>query len=133
MKIYLAACFEERLRIRDVADKLWNEGHEITSTWLHETTQPPYMNQDEFFKKLAVKDLTEIAAADLLIMDTFVMSPRGGASNEFGFALGAFQKKLVWVVGPARSVFHQLADRRFETWDECVNALGKGTDWYAVV
>lgn len=123
MKIYIAGCFEERLRLRDVADQVWQEGHGITSTWLDEVTKPAAMTQDEFFKKLAIKDLCEISAADLLILDTIVMSTRGGASNEFGFALGAHQSKLVWVVGPKRSVFHELADRHFETWDDCIKVL----------
>lgn len=81
------------------------------------------MTEEEFHKKLAIKDLCEISAADLLILDTFVMSSRGGASNEFGFALGAHQGKLVWIVGPERSVFHQLADRRFNSWADCVAFL----------
>lgn len=123
MKIYIAGCFEERLRLRDVANQLWHQGHEVTSTWLDEVAQPPHMNQDEFYKKLAIKDLCEIQAADLLLHDTIVMSSRGGASNEFGYALGAHQKKLLWIVGPARSPFHQLADRRFDDWETCIEAL----------
>ncbi len=123
MKIYVAGCFEERLRLRDVADRLWHQEHEVTGTWLLEVAQPQHMTREEFFKKLAIKDLCEIAAADLLILDTIVMSPRGGASNEFGFALGGHQKKLWWVVGPKRSVFHELCDRHFEDWESCLMFL----------
>jgi hypothetical protein len=82
------------------------------------------MSQETFYRKLALKDLAEIKSADLLICDTLDVTPRGGREVEFGLALGAFQSKLIWVVGPLRNVFHRLADEHFETWDEVLNRLG---------
>lgn len=93
------------------------------STWLNEVAKSPYLNQEEFFRKLALKDLCEIRSADLLILDTAEASERGGKEVEFGFALGHYQGKLVWIVGAARNVFHHLADKRFDTWEDCVDFL----------
>ncbi len=118
MKIYLASKFETRNEIRPVRDKLWQMGHEVVSTWLDEVKQPPAMTLDIFWKKLALKDLAEIKAADLLVLNTGGPSVTGGKEVEFGFALGQFQNKLVYIVGPLRNVFHALCDRRFDTWDE---------------
>lgn len=100
-------------------------GHEVVSTWLDEVGRPPNITSAEFHRKLALKDITEICAADLLILCTKPKSERGGKEVEFGVALQHFHKKLVWIVGPARNVFHQLADRQFRSWKECLQCLDK--------
>jgi hypothetical protein len=123
MKIYIAARFETRGNLRPYRDQLWELGHEVVSTWLDEVKQPPTMSQDIFWKKLALKDLAEIKAADLLVLDTFIGSERGGKEVEFGFALGQFQSKLVYIVGPIINVFHSLCDRQFDSWPEFIAAM----------
>jgi hypothetical protein len=122
-KIYIAAQFESRHRIRPFAHQLWDLGYEIVGTWLNETAKPAGMSHEIFMKKLAWKDVAEIQSADLLIQDTFKMSPRGGASTEYGVALHAFQSKQLWVVGPLRSVFHYVCDKHFDTWLKAVEEL----------
>ena len=123
MKIYIASFFDTRSRIRPYADKLWAKGHEVVSTWLNEVARAEGMTTEEFWKKLAVKDLAEVNAADLLILDTTDVTPRGGREVELGFALGRFQSKSVYMVGPVRNIFHTLVDRRFDSWDGLVAAL----------
>ena len=123
MKIYLAGQFESQKRIRKEAHKVWALGHDVVSSWLNEVIKPANMPHREFMKKLAMKDIAEVNAADLLIQDTIKMSIRGGAATEFGLALHSFQNKQVWVVGPLRSVFHYLCDRHFNNWKECLAAL----------
>jgi hypothetical protein len=126
MKIYIGSRFADRLRLRTVADDLWNLGHEITSSWLNETTKMEIMTRDEFWLRLARKDLQEIAAADLFIRDVHRISHTGGADTEFGFALARHQHCLVWTVGHApRNVFHTLADKHFDTWAACLRELKK--------
>jgi nucleoside 2-deoxyribosyltransferase len=122
MKIYIASFFDTRERLRPFRDELWKLGHEVVSTWLDEVARPKEMSKQEFNRKLAIKDLAEIKSADLLILDTFDITPRGGREVEFGFALGQFQSKLLWIVGPNRNVFHELADDFFPSWD---NVIGK--------
>jgi len=124
-KIYIAAQFESRYRIRPHAHTLWKMGYEIVATWLNETARPSGMPHEAFMKKLAMKDIAEVQSADLLIQDTIKMSMRGGAATEFGIALRGFQAKTIWVVGPLRSVFHYLCDRQFDSWGECIAALKK--------
>ncbi len=127
MKVYLAARFERRQEIRPVRDDLWKMGHEVVSTWFDEVARMEDMPIDTFYKKLALKDIAQIESADLFILDTEVPSERGGKEVEYGYAIGQFQRIMVWIVGPARNVFHQLADRRFDTWHECLVVLGEMT------
>lgn len=123
MKVYIASFFDTRDRLRPYADKLWAMGHEVVSTWLNEVAKPAQMTREEFWRKLAVKDLAEVNAADLLVIDTFDVTPRGGREVEFGFALGCFQRKTIYLVGPVRNVFHTLADRQFDDWDALLATL----------
>ena len=95
----------------------------MVSTWLNEVARAEGMTTEEFWKKLAVKDLAEVNAADLLILDTTDVTPRGGREVELGFALGRFQSKSVYMVGPIRNIFHTLVDRRFASWDGLVESL----------
>jgi len=123
MKVYCAGFFDSQKRIRAEADKLWAKGHEVVSSWLQEVARPEGMTREEFWKKLAIKDLAEINAADLLILDTFDITPRGGREVELGFALGRFQTKSIYLVGPVRNVFHTLVDRQFDNWNSLLDDL----------
>ena len=119
MKVYISAGFTSQKRLRQHRDELWKMGHQVISSWLDETAMPEGMDAAAFGKKLAVKDIAEIVAADVLISDTFEPSTTGGLFVELGVALGRFQHMQVWVVGPnGRSPFHQLADRHFADWPE---------------
>ena len=118
MKIYISATFENRNRIRPYRDVLWHLGHEITSTWLDEVAKPVVMAERIFRKKLALKDVAEIVASDAIILDTFNKSQ--GKCVEFGIALGRFQSKLLFTVGPKACIFYELADENFKTWKECL-------------
>lgn len=122
-KIYIASFFNTRQRLRPIRDELWKLGYEITSTWLDETAKPHGMKLHEFFRKLAIKDIAEIYRADILIIDTIDVTPRGGREVEFGVALGSFQNKLLYLVGPTRNVFHELVDQAFVDWDECLHFM----------
>jgi hypothetical protein len=79
------------------------------------------MTEDEHAKKTACVDWLDIGAADLVIRFLHDASRTGGADTEVGLALAA--GKLLWIVGPYRNIFHRLADRRFDTWEEARDAL----------
>ena len=117
MKIYIAASFTSRNRLRPIRDKLWEMGHEVTSTWLDEVAKPDPMTQNEFYKKLALKDITELRTANLVIVDLLDPSTSGGRDTELGLALGCFQSKQIYLVGEPASVFHQLSDKMFSNWE----------------
>ena len=123
MKIYIAGFFDTRERLRPVRDKMWQMGHQVLSHWLDEVSKPEGMEEEVWWRKLALRDLVDVYASDLLIVDTLDVTPRGGREVEFGFALSRFQDQQVWVVGPYRNVFHRLADLKFDTWEECLEWL----------
>lgn len=116
MKIYIAGSFQSQHRLRPLRDKLWKMGHEVISSWLDECAMPPGMTKDEFYRQLAVKDLTEVRAADCIILDTFDQSTTGGRMVEWGYSLG--HPKLKYVIGDADCLFLELADFKFKSWDE---------------
>jgi hypothetical protein len=122
-KIYIAGTFGDQKALREIATKVWELGHEVTGTWLHEVKKPADMDQRTFQKKLAIKDMCEVARADLLIVDNRQSS--GGKNAEMGMALWNFQHMQVWLVGPVTNVFQVLADREFANWDECLAALAQ--------
>src|SRR5947209_3287299 len=117
MKIYVSGSFAARERLRPEAHKLWKAGHEITSSWLDEITQPPSLDEKSFWRKLAIKDLGEIRAADMVIVDTQTQSSTGGLYAELGMAASSVTPKAIWHIGPIKCVFETLADRHFENWD----------------
>ncbi len=126
MKIYISGTFTAQRRLRPWRDELWRIGHQVTSSWLDELSKPDGMPVEAFNRKLAIKDLAEIKEADCLIIDTDGASTTGGRYVELGYALA--NHKLIYVVGPQRSVFLSLADRRFDTWDALLQFLKAGGD-----
>ena len=119
MNIYLAARFRDRKRLRLIRDKLWEMGHEVVSSWIDEVRKPEFLTIEEWNRKLAIKDLTEIRAADLLVLDTLgklVVGAGGGREFEFGFAYGQFHNKLIFLVGRRNHAFHTLVDEQFPSW-----------------
>ena len=116
IKIYIGGSFQSQKRLRPIRDQLWHLGHEIVSSWLDECAMPNGMTKDVFDKQLAIKDLTEVKAADCIIVDVFDPSTTGGRMVEWGYALG--HTKLRYVVGPDNCIFFKLADKHFNTWDK---------------
>lgn len=127
MRIYIASYFNTRARLFPWRDKVKELGHTVTSSWLREHRDAPdHTTQtsdytDAELRGFALRDFDELSDSDLIIVDTFDVTPRGGREVEMGYIFGS--NKKVWVVGPKRNVFHQLAHRHFEHWGEVVNAL----------
>lgn len=121
MKVYTAATFQEQDRIRRYKEVLYNLGHSVVSTWLEEQVKPAGMTDEEFGRKMAMKDLQEISTADCLILDLANPSKTMGKMVEFGFALA--KHKLLYVVAPGETltkghIFCFLADKVFQSWDD---------------
>lgn len=119
MKIYTAATFAEQERIRGYKEKLIKLGHQVVATWLEEPpARPEGMTEEQFERKMAMKDLQEVMLADCLVLDVENPSRTAGKMIETGFALA--KHKLVYVVGipPAHSIFLTLADQHFDSWDK---------------
>lgn len=125
MKIYTAATFSEQQRIRNYKETLIQMGHTVLSTWLEEQVRPEGVTEEQFERKMAMKDLQEVAACDCLILDVEAPSKTAGKMIEYGFALS--KHKLIYVVGvpPAHAIFLSLADKSFTTWDELFDHFRK--------
>ncbi len=123
MKVYISGSYACQARLREQAAKLFHMGHQVTGTWLNEVTKPEHLTEDEWHRGLAIKDLAEVAAADCIILDLDGESTSGGRAVEWGFALGRFNM-LKLVVGESTwGVFFQLADAKFDNWDDVINYI----------
>lgn len=128
MKLYIGAKMSDGPRLREVRERIFKLGNEVISSWLDEVGRPENMEHDIFSRKLAMKDLTEIRAADVFVIDTLSPLTAGGGGGrefEFGFALGQWHHKEVWLVGGHNHAFHYLADREFQSWDDVLFYLGE--------
>lgn len=120
MKIYTAATFSEQKRIRAHKETLVQLGHSVTASWLEEQVKPNGMTDEQFGRKMANKDLREIAAADCIILDLLNPSKTSGKMVEWGFAMA--HHKLAYVVAPGDTmtpghIFLTLADGIFDSWE----------------
>lgn len=121
-KIYIAGKFEAQRRLRSVRAEIESRGlGEVVGTWLDEEEAPGKVTEAQKFE-YAVRDLSEIRQADLLILDTYDDNLRGGREVEYGYAIAS--GAAVWVVGPKRNVFHELASV-FPSWGEALHALDR--------
>lgn len=93
--IYIAAKYGRRFDLRAVAQRLQQEGHTITSTWLWDD-EP---NGDKL-EAHALRDCAEVRAADAVI---FVGEPQasenrgGGRWFEFGFGYALGKVCICWL------------------------------------
>ena len=123
MRVYISGTFTSQARLRPHADALRKLGHEIVGTWLYEAAKPAHLNGDEWNLELANKDISEVFAADCIILDIDGESTTGGRYTEWGVACypGSLRRRyLVGGTGQVRKegVFLSKAHRRFETWDD---------------
>ena len=125
MKIYIAASFGRREFLRGVRNEIVTAKHTLTSSWLDELEENP-LDAETRARHMAIKDLVEVGQADLIILETGDSRSTGGKNTEWGYSL-AQPDKARWIVGPFESIFHRLADRRFNNWKECLDALHQPT------
>jgi hypothetical protein len=114
MKIYIAGRLSQRNELHDIRKRLSNLGYEVVSSWIDETPQPTGI-------MLALRDLVQIAIADVIILDTTSpLSEDGGGGREFeaGFTIGQFQHSRLWRVGPVKNIFHHLAEQSWSSWED---------------
>jgi hypothetical protein len=121
VNIYIAGKWEARDRLKLERDAIHaNTKHKVIGTWLdvEESPEPTIMDKRAY----AGRDLAEVKASNLLILDTLDMNERGGREVEYGMALGRGHI-WTWIVGPIRNIFHEIASRHFATWDEAHKEL----------
>ena len=123
MRIYVSGTFTSQSRLRPMADRLRQRGHDITSTWLYETAKPATLNTAEWNLALADKDIAEVFAAECIILDLDGESTTGGRYTEWGVACYPGSLRRRYIVGGTddkrkNGVFLAKAHRQFENWDD---------------
>ena len=114
--IYIAGHFGSQERLRQVRTGFENIGYRVTSRWLDYAGSAETSFEHDVDRALI--DLDDIEEANILILDTFDPPTRGGKSVEFGYAMKCLGLHRTYIVGPHRNIFHSLARKRFEDWDE---------------
>ena len=124
MKFYIASRLTERPQLVHIAASLRELGHSVTAKWIYDSGDAA--KDDVMATKIAIRDLCNIAEADVFLLDTITqVAQDGGAGKEteFGFSLGYYQDKQMWRIGPIKNVFHAMADKSVETWDLLLSYL----------
>lgn len=118
MKIYLAARYSRRDEMREIAAKLEQMGHVITSQWLDTNWEVTEKGSSaapaEYREEHSAIDMGDVKAANCII--SFTEEPRtsrgrGGRHVEHGLA-AAWGHRLV-VVGYRENLFHHLPGVEF--------------------
>jgi len=120
-RIYIAGKFTAKARLYPHAMTILGQGHRVMSSWIFAPAAEGRITPGHV--KEVTRDVEEVQASDLLILDTLDESNTGGREVEFGIALG--MPMDVWRIGPARSEFHLLADRAFQGWTQVIAATKK--------
>jgi nucleoside 2-deoxyribosyltransferase len=114
VKIYLAGAWSRREEILRVADRLRQEGINITSNWLTEEEKMPSTNKEKFLRERAYIDLGDVDRADALVRFADIPRTRkvakslisGARMFEMGYAKA--KGKTLYVVGGKQNVFDFL-------------------------
>ena len=121
MKVYLAAAFERRAEMRNVAALLEELGIKVTSRWIHTPDEISAMDESVDLGKAAMQDIEDVEDASTIIKFSG-SAGRGGRFFEFGYAHRAV-KNLV-LVGSRENVFDYLpCVIQFENVSEAILAL----------
>jgi len=124
MRFYLASNFRSQARLIEARRQLVVLGHESTATWLDESEDANrrMLGDPVAARRYALRDIRDITRADGFLLDTLQRGRRGGRHVELGIAL-AQEKQIIWRIGPALNLFHELTHRAFPSWDDAMEAL----------
>lgn len=103
-KIYIAARFKKKDIVGNIADKLCEQGHKITSTWTNDPSIQPYEKNAFLARKYALRDVKAIKDSDVFIL----ISDKSGTGmyTELGEAIFSyvyFHKPEIYIVGKYNS------------------------------
>jgi nucleoside 2-deoxyribosyltransferase len=127
MRIYLAAAYQHKLKLREYAAQAEKCGIRVGAEWLKETAAPDSELSDSTSKQLAEyarQDWWDIGACDIFVFwaeNPHKQPPRGGRLTELGFAI-SLGKKIV-VIGEPENIFFYLPGidiEFFHTWESAL-------------
>ena len=115
LKIYLASNYYNYLLMESYRVQLEHEGYEVVSTWhidvdlkLDSTIRKKNMSKKNkgTLDDHASRDLYEIDACDIFVMDSSCVTETGGRQVEMGYAMGI--GKIIYIIGSAENIFYHL-------------------------
>ena len=125
MTIYIAGRYESKGRLQEIRQRVECLGHQVVSTWLDEPeSEYPTEMDSNAIRACALRDLVEIATADVLLLDTYDEDIHGGREWEGGFGFGHPHLRVM-LVGPRRNIFHTLVPMQFKSWEEALQWLAR--------
>lgn len=101
MKIYVAARFFDKEKVKEVYKRLKADGHEITADWTDHVNPKPYEKNRKMCEEYSIKDINGVLNCDVLILITNEIAG-AGSSTELGAAIAlnlSFKKPEIYVVG----------------------------------
>lgn len=104
-KVYIAAPSESQAIVKEMAYLLRQNGITITARWIHEDFKT--QNTPALLREWAIKDLEDVAAADILLAfnsEEFRHKGTGGRHVELGYAIALGKPILLY--GARTNVFH---------------------------
>lgn len=111
MKVYLAASFAAKTRMREIRDDLHYWGYSVTSRWIDSDGEgipgKDIAARYRESREEAIKDLRDIAEADAVAIFTDVPSTTGAMYVELGMAIVG--NKPIYLVGPVTNIFMTLS------------------------
>ena len=104
MKVYIAARFHEKEKVKKIYTLLEQKGCTITQDWTTCTTQKPYHQHRKDAQECARHAIQGVKECDIFI---YLTNPEigAGSSTEFGAALMSrisFGFPTIYIVGPER-------------------------------
>ena len=116
LTVYIAGKWEARERLQAIAQELRVHGYRVTSSWLDHPLAQGYLVDNGVDE--GVKDLDEIDASNVFVLDTLDEGATGGREVELGYALAEGSNRLLIIVGPSRNIFHSMVAIQFGSWDD---------------
>lgn len=101
MKIYVAARFHDKEKVKEIYTLLKQNGHEISADWTWHTKFNPYSKHVQEVKSYATEDIEGIKNCDVFILLTS-KEAGAGSSTELGAALSLTlqtDKPKIYVIG----------------------------------
>jgi nucleoside 2-deoxyribosyltransferase len=101
MKVYIAARFFDKEKVKEIYKRLRKDGHEISADWTWHINSKPYSDNPERCRDYSMEDLNGVFDCDIFILLTNEEAG-AGTSTELGaaIALSATSKKpKIYVVG----------------------------------
>jgi diphthamide synthase subunit DPH2 len=127
MKIYVAASFQLKERVKELYNTLQERGHEITVDWTAHKPVEPFDQNEALSREYSVEDIEGVADSDVFILLSDVHGK--GMYVELGAAIISHLrhgKPIIYVVGERNAevmfYFHPSVNRR-ETIEDILDEI----------